>query len=70
MFKKIPVASVENEVNFMCVEFRNEARNGNAQGICRRKYEHKPKVHRKNNIEYAFEAELKVFRYTVVSKKK
>jgi hypothetical protein len=51
------------------VEFRKQARRGEAQGSCRTKYEHKPKVQRKNDIEHAFEENLKVFRYTAGSKK-
>jgi hypothetical protein len=56
-------------VNVIHVQIRNQERKGGTQGTCRTKYEYKPKVQRKNDIEHAFEENIKVFTYTAGSTK-
>lgn len=50
-------------------EVRNQERKEDTQVTCRTKYEYKPQVQRKNDIEHAFEENLKVFTYTAGSTK-
>ena len=56
-------------MNVIYVEVRNQERKGDTQGNCRKKYEYKPKVQLKNDIEHAFEENLQVLTYTAGSTK-